>query len=199
MSYWYHFAIMFEALFILTTIDAGTRVGRFMVQEFVGGVWPRFSRTDWVPGTLISTGVVVVAWAYFILTGSIGQIWPMFGIANQLLAAVALAVGTTVIVNAGRARYAWTTLVPLAFVSVTTVYAGYRSVLDNFLPMTRVPGKAFTGYLDAALTALLMACVLMILAASGRAWVRALRRGLVPLVPAGATAPSAGSGPTGCC
>ena len=116
MSYWYHFAIMFEALFILTTIDTGTRVGRFMVQEFLGAIWKPLERTDWMPGTILSTGLVVIAWSYFILTGSIAQIWPMFGIANQLLASVALCVGTTVIINAGRARYAWVTLVPLAFV-----------------------------------------------------------------------------------
>jgi len=198
MSYWYHFAIMFEALFILTTIDAGTRVARFMVQEFLGGIWKPLERADWLPGTLVSTALVVTAWAYFILTGSISQIWPMFGIANQLLAAVALCVGTTVIINAGRARYAWATLVPLAFVSTTTIYAGYRSVVDNFLPMTTVPAKAFTGYLDSALVVLFMSCALLILASSGRAWWRALHGEHVPTVPA-ALGPSDGSGPDGCC
>ncbi|PYQ43713.1 MAG: carbon starvation protein A [Acidobacteria bacterium] len=198
MSYWYHFAIMFEALFILTTIDAGTRVGRFVVQEVLGGIWKPLERTDWMPGTILSTGLVVIAWSYFILTGSIAQIWPMFGIANQLLATVALCVGTTVIINAGRARYAWVTMAPLAFVSTTTLYAGYRSVMDNFLPMTEVPGKAFTGYLDASLTVLLMACALLILAASGRAWLRAWRGGPLPLVAAPA-GPSHTPGPDGCC
>jgi carbon starvation protein len=198
MSYWYHFAIMFEALFILTTIDAGTRVGRFLVQEFLGGIWKPLERTNWLPGNLLATSVVVAAWAYFILTGSISQIWPMFGIANQLLASVALCVGTTVIVNAGRARYAWTTIAPLAFVSTTTLYAGYRSVMDNFLPMTAVPGKAFTGYLDAALTVLLMSCVLLILASSARAWMRAIRGERIPLV-AATTGPSDATGPDGCC
>src|SRR5207249_8036292 len=120
MAYWYHFAIMFEALFILTTIDTGTRVGRFLVQEFVGRAIPPFARTEWLPGTIISTLVVVSAWAYFIATGSIDTIWPMFGIANQLLAAIALAVGTTVIINSGRARYAWVTAAPMAFVVITT-------------------------------------------------------------------------------
>src|SRR5262249_26885563 len=103
MAYWYHFAIMFEAFFILTTIDAGTRIARFLLQEFVGRVWTPFARTDWMPGSLLSTGLVVLAWGYFLWTGSINTIWPMFGIANQLLASVALAVGTTVIINAGRA------------------------------------------------------------------------------------------------
>jgi carbon starvation protein len=198
MSYWYHFAIMFEALFILTTIDAGTRIGRFMVQEFLGGLWKPLERTDWMPGTILSTALVVTAWTYFILTGSVAQIWPMFGIANQLLASVALCVGTTVIINAGRARYAWATMAPLAFVSTTTLYAGYRSVMDNFLPMTAVPGRAFTGYLDTFLTVLLMACDLLILAASGRAWLRALRGERVGMVPA-AAGPSDTSGPDGCC
>src|SRR5581483_126603 len=168
-SYWYHFAIMFEALFILTTIDTGTRVGRFLVQEFAGRAWPKFNDTSWMPGTLVSTALVVGGWAYFILTGSISQIWPMFGIANQLLAAVALCVGTSVIINAGRVRYAWTTMFPLAFVASTTLYAGYLSIMNNFLPMTSKPEKAFTGYLDATLTALLMLCVVVIIGASARA------------------------------
>ncbi|MBV9496575.1 MAG: carbon starvation protein A [Acidobacteria bacterium] len=184
MSYWYHFAIMFEALFILTTIDTGTRVARFMVQEFLGKMMPRFENPSWMPGTLISTALVVVGWTYFILTGSIAQIWPMFGIANQLLASVALCVGTSVILNSGRARYAWTTLVPLAFVSTTTLYAGWRSIFDNFLPLTANPAKRFTGFLDATLTALLMLCVLVILAASIRSWLRALRGEPVSFVPA---------------
>jgi carbon starvation protein len=190
---------MFEALFILTTIDAGTRVGRFVVQELLGSIWKPLERTDWMPGTILSTGLVVVGWSYFILTGSVAQIWPMFGIANQLLASVALCVGTTVIINAGRARYAWVTMVPLAFVSTTTLYAGYRSVMDNFLPMTEVPGKAFTGYLDASLTVLLMACALLILASSGRVWLRALRGQPLPLVAATTTGPAKTSGPDGCC
>src|SRR5437667_3310798 len=170
MSYWYHFAIMFEALFILTTIDTGTRVGRFMVQEFLGRGWKPFENTSWLPGTLISTFAVVFAWSYFILTGSISQIWPMFGIANQLLAAVALCVGTAVILNAGRVKYAWTTMFPLAFVASTTLYAGWRSIFDNFLRL-----GTFAGKLDAILTAILMLCVLVILAASARAWLRAVR------------------------
>jgi hypothetical protein len=101
---------MFEALFILTTIDTGTRVGRFLVQEFLGYAFPKFEKTAWLPGTVLSTLVVVGAWAYFILTGSVSQIWPMFGIANQLLAAVALAVGTTVILKSGRRKAALATL-----------------------------------------------------------------------------------------
>ena len=179
MSYWYHFAIMFEALFILTTIDTGTRVARFMVQEFLGGAIPKFENTSWLPGTIASTALVVFAWSYFILTGSISQIWPMFGIANQLLAAVALCVGTTVIINAGRVKYAWTTMFPLGFVASTTLYAGWRSIFDNFLQL-----GTFAGTLDAALTSILMACVIVILVASVRAWIRAMRGERVEPVPA---------------
>jgi carbon starvation protein len=201
MSYWYHFAIMFEALFILTTIDTGTRVGRFLVQEMAGRVSPKFERTDWLPGTLLSTLLVCSGWTYFILTGSISQIWPMFGIANQLLAAIALAVGTTVILKSGRARYAWVTLVPMAFVSFTTIDAGVLSIRDNFLPMAHTPGKAFAGWLDSVLTAVLIACVLLILGSSLRAW---LAPGIVPAAGGLPPAPrkAAGEGPDlpdGCC
>jgi carbon starvation protein len=107
LAYWYHFAIMFEALFILTTIDTGTRVGRFLLQEAAGRVWAPLGRPSWLPGTLVSTGVIVLAWAWLIRTGSISAIWPMFGVANQLLAGVALSVATTALVNNGRARWAW--------------------------------------------------------------------------------------------
>src|SRR5258708_6944221 len=199
MSYWYHFAIMFEALFILTTIDTGTRVGRFVVQEFLGRAWKPFENSSWMPGTLISTSLVVIGWTYFILSSSISQIWPMFGIANQLLAAVALCVGTSVILNSGRLRYAWTTMVPLAFVASTTLYAGWRSILDNFLPVTAKPDKAFTGYLDATLTASLMVCVFVILVASVRAWIRAILGESVAFLPATpAPAPMHVPG-SGCC
>ena len=175
LSYWYHFAIMFEALFILTTIDTGTRVARFLVQEFLGKVYRPLERTDWLPGTVLSSLLVVSAWAYFIWTGSITTIWPMFGISNQLLASIALCVGTTVIVNSGRARYAWITLLPLAFVATTTLTAGWRSVCDNFLPLAREGGQPFQGYLNASLTLIMMACVLTILADSIRRWSAALR------------------------
>ena len=137
MSYWYHFAIMFEALFILTTIDTGTRVARFLVQEFGGRIYKPLERTDWLPGTLFSTGLVVFGWGYFIWTGTIATIWPMFGVANQLLAAVALTVATTAIINSGRARYAWTTLLPLCFLFVTTLYAGWCNIVGNFLPLAQ--------------------------------------------------------------
>ena len=165
MDYWYHFAIMFEALFILTTIDTGTRVGRFLVQEFFGRFYEPAGRKDWMPGTVIATLMVVSAWSYFIWNGSINTIWPMFGIANQLLAAVALAVGTTIIINMGKARYAWVTAAPLAFVATTTLTAGVLSVRDNFWPMAIGPDPArhFQGYLNSGITVIMMVCVVAIL------------------------------------
>jgi carbon starvation protein len=181
MDYWYHFAIMFEALFILTTIDAGTRVGRFLVQEFFGSFYAPMARKDSLAASSIATLLVVSSWAYFIWNDSISTIWPMFGIANQLLASVALAVGTTVIINSGKARYAWVTAVPLAFVATTTLTAGVLSVRDNFWPMATGPDPArhFQGQLDTALTIIMMVCVLVILANALWRCVGAVRR-LVP-------------------
>src|SRR5581483_12051906 len=117
MKYWYHFAIMFEALFILTTIDTGTRIARFLLQEALSVVHPRFGQTDWLPGSLLATFVVTAGWGALIHTGSINTIWPMFGIANQLLAVIALCLVTTMLVNTGRSRYAWVTLLPMLFVT----------------------------------------------------------------------------------
>jgi carbon starvation protein len=185
LDYWYHFAIMFEALFILTTIDAGTRVARFLVGEFLGRAYAPFARHDWIPGAMVSTFLVVGAWGYFIWAGSISTIWPMFGIANQLLASVALAVGTTVIINAGRARYAWVTLLPLAFVSVTTLTAGALSVRDNFYPMAIGPdaAKHFQGYLNSVVTVVMMVCVLVILGSAVLRWVAVLTDRTRPALP----------------
>jgi carbon starvation protein len=145
LSYWYHFAIMFEALFILTTIDTGTRVARFLLQEFIGKIYKPFERPDWLPGTLISSALVVSAWAYLIHTGSISTIWPMFGVTNQLLASVALCVASTAMINAGKQRYLWVTLVPLTFVALTTLTAGFLNIRDNFLPLAHRPGSEFQG------------------------------------------------------
>jgi carbon starvation protein len=178
VGFWYHFAIMFEALFILTTIDTGTRVARFLVQEVAGKAHPKLGRTDWLPGTIVSTGLVVVAWSYFIWTGSIDTIWPMFGISNQLLAVVALAVAGTVLVNAGRTQYLWVTLLPMLFVTTTTATAGVQLIAGRFLPMARNPDRAvaFKGTLNATLTIIMLACVAVILADTARRWI-AVRRG----------------------
>ncbi len=172
MDYWYHFAIMFEALFILTTIDAGTRVARFLVQEFGGRFYAPFGRQDWMPGTIVSTTLVVLAWAYFIWTGGIDTIWPMFGIANQMLAVVALAIGTTILINLGRARYAWVTLAPMVFLATTTLTGGFMSVRDNFWPKAVGPNPALhvQGYLNSILTVTMMVCVVIIVGAAMRRW-----------------------------
>jgi carbon starvation protein len=177
LAYWYHFVIMFEALFILTTIDTGTRVARFMVQEFVGRIWAPFARPNWHPGAVIASLAVVAGWVYFIRTGSISTIWPMFGIANQLLAAVALCVGTTVIINSGRARYAWATLVPLSFVGSVTLTAGYMSIRDIYLPLAASADSARStqGYIDAILTGVLMASAVVIMIDSVYHWYLKLR------------------------
>jgi carbon starvation protein len=190
MDYWYHFAIMFEALFILTTIDTGTRVARFLVQEFCGRFYAPMGRQEWLPGSVISTLAVVVGWAYFIWTGNISTIWPMFGIANQLLGAVALAVGTTIIINVGRAKYAWVTLAPLCFLSVTTLTAGFLSVRNQFWPMAigADPARRFQGALQSGLTVIMMVLVLIILAAAVRKWLAVGNTGRdTDLVPESAT------------
>ena len=176
MDYWYHFAIMFEALFILTTIDTGTRVARFLVQEFFGQFYAPMAKQEWLPGSVVSTLLVVSAWGYFIWTGSISTIWPMFGIANQLLASVALAVGTTIIINSGKARYAWVTLLPLSFVAVTTLTAGVMSVQTIFWPLAIGPDSShhFQGYLNTGLTIMMMVSVLVILANAAWRWVQVL-------------------------
>jgi carbon starvation protein len=173
MDYWYHFAIMFEALFILTTIDTGTRVARFLVQEVAGRFVKPMGRTDWLPGTVLASLAVVATWGYFIHTGSVSTIWPMFGIANQLLAAMALSIGTTVILKSGRGQYAWVTLVPLTFVTVTTLTAGWLSVTDNFLPLARAGATAaarFQGYLNASLTVLMMSLIVVTIGNCVREW-----------------------------
>ncbi len=178
ISFWYHFAIMFEALFILTTVDTGTRIARFLVQELVGKVSPRFGRPAWLPGAVISTALVVLGWGYFIWTGNIDSIWPMFGIANQLLAVVALCVVTSIIINSGRARYAWVSLLPLSFVATTTTTAGYQLVErfynDAFGPVPK-PGEQFKWGLNMVLTIVMLALVWLILVLSARRWWQGVR------------------------
>lgn len=170
MKYWYHFAIMFEALFILTTIDTGTRVARFLVGEFGGRFYKKLEEPTWLPGSIVTSALVVAAWAAFIWSGSISTIWPMFGIANQLLAAVALCVATTIIMNSGRAKYAWVTLVPLTFVSSTTLVAGFKSITDIFWPLAQKPETSLQGLINTGLTVIIMAAAAVIMLDSIRRW-----------------------------
>jgi carbon starvation protein len=205
MALWYHFAIMFEALFILTTVDAGTRVGRFMLQDLAKHVWAPIGRVSWYPAVVISSAVFVMMWGYFLYQGvmdplgGINSLWPLFGISNQLLAAVALCVGTTIIVKMGKARYAWVTLLPLAWLAAVTLSAGWIKIFsDNptlgFLSHARLfkgmvgagtlpPGVAsldaalrmiFNDRIDAAVAGFFMLSVIVIIVASAHEWLEVL-------------------------
>jgi carbon starvation protein len=183
LSYWYHFAIMFEALFILTTIDAGTRVGRFLLQEFLGRAYKPFANPGWVPGSIVSTTLIVAAWGYFIYTGSIDTIWPMFGVANQLLASVALAVGTTLILKAGKVRYVWVTLAPLSFLATNTLWGGFLNIRDNYYPLAVGPDPATNvqGWVLTVCTAIMMVCAVIILASAVAKWAALLNNARQPV------------------
>ncbi len=133
-SYWYHFAIMFEAVFILTAVDTGTRVGRYMLQEMVGHVWPKVNEKGWMPGIVGTSALFTGAWGYLVYTGDIASIWPLFGMSNQLLATCGLIVGTTMLIRLGKARYAWVTAVPGLFMIPVTMSAGYLNITTNYLP-----------------------------------------------------------------
>ena len=171
LAYWYHFAIMFEALFILTTIDTGTRIGRFLMQEFMGRVSPELGKSTSKPGAIIATTLIVAGWTYFILTGSISTIWPMFGIANQLLACTALCVGTTIILREGKKKvYALVTLAPLLFVGTTTITAGIESVRRIFLPLMANPATHTLGIVNVTVTILLLVCVALVIVGSAWRW-----------------------------
>jgi carbon starvation protein len=180
MKYWYHFAIMFEALFILTTIDTGTRVARFLLGEFGGRVFRKLEEPNWLPGSIVTSGLVVAAWGTFIWNGSISTIWPMFGIANQLLAAVALCVATTVIINMGKARYCWVTIAPLSFVATTTLVAGWESIRDIFWPQAQTAATATQGYVNTFLTVLIMTAAVIVLIDSVRRWIGGRRQPELP-------------------
>jgi carbon starvation protein len=183
LKYWYHFAIMFEALFILTTIDAGTRIARFLLQETAGRVYQPLARPDWFPGAVVASALVTAGWGWLIWTGSVDTIWPMFGIANQLLAVLALALVTTWLVNTGRGKYAPLTILPMLFVCSTTLTAAVNLVTYRFPEMISdgrrlvEQGSAaagnkmiLTGYLNSALTVFVVVCVGTILLWSVARW-----------------------------
>jgi carbon starvation protein len=172
MSYWYHFAIMFEALFILTTIDAGTRIGRFLLQEALGKVYKPFSKTNWLPGNLIASFLIVFTWAYFIYTGTVSTIWPMFGAANQLLATIALAIGTSFIINRGRAKYAWVTILPMTFVGITTLTAAILNIKNIYIPQLNVTETLVPGLINLLLTVCIIVSVIIIFVNAVPGWVR---------------------------
>jgi carbon starvation protein len=174
MAYWYHYAIMFEALFILTTVDAGTRVARYVLQELAGRVHKPFANNAWLPGNLIATLVVVSGWGYLIYTGTISTLWPLFGTGNQLLATIALAITTTFLINMGKAKYAVFTAVPMCFVGVTTVTAGVLSIENIFWPLTSKPGQIVTGYLDSTLMGIFIVGVVLVLFDAARRWIAVL-------------------------
>ncbi len=167
-GYWYHYAIMFEALFILTTVDTGTRVARYVMHELLGKAYKPFSTTAWLPGNLVTSAIVVASWGYLIYTGNISTLWPLFGTGNQLLATIALAVVTTFLVNMGKVKYAWVTAIPMCFVGVTTLTAGVLSIKTIYWPLAHTPGKEFTGYLDTTLMVIFVVGVIIVLFEAGR-------------------------------
>ena len=190
LGLWYHFAIMFEALFILTTIDAGTRVGRFLLQDLLGNLWKPLGNTGSLPANLLASAALVGAWGFFLYqgvidpTGGINSLWPIFGIANQLLAVIAFCLGTTVLLKMGRARCAWVTLGPLLFLTAVTYSAGWMKIFSpdprlGFLSAASVPGVskavAFNSRLDAFATGAFLILVSLIVAGSLRAWWQLLR------------------------
>ncbi|PKN08299.1 MAG: carbon starvation protein A [Deltaproteobacteria bacterium HGW-Deltaproteobacteria-8] len=164
MGYWYHFAIMFEAVFILTAVDTGTRVGRFFLQEMIGAFIPKFDDKRWWPGVIITSGIFTASWGYLVYTGDIRSIWPLFGMSNQLLAASGLIIGTTMLIRMNKAKYAWLTAVPGIIMAFITMYAGYLQLTNGYLK----PGKE--NYLLATLAVIIMILMVIVFAGAFMRW-----------------------------
>jgi carbon starvation protein len=162
MSYWYHFAIMFEAVFILTAVDTGTRVGRFFLQEMIGRVIPKFAEVHWMPGIVMTSALFTFVWGYLVYTGDITTIWPLFGMSNQLLASSGLIIGTAIIIRLEKGRYAWMTAVPGLFMAFVTMYAGYENIVGNYLPK----GK----YLLVSLSVIIMILMVCVFIGAFQRW-----------------------------
>jgi len=164
MGYWYHFAIMFEAVFILTAVDTGTRVGRFFLQEMIGAFIPKFDDKRWWPGVIITSGIFTASWGYLVYTGDIRSIWPLFGMSNQLLAASALIICTTMLIRMDKAKYAWLTAIPGVIMAFITMYAGYLQLTGSYLK----PGKE--NYLLATLAIIIMILMVIVFVGAFMRW-----------------------------
>ena len=164
LGYWYHFCIMFEALFIMTLIDAGTRVGRYLLQELLGLYWPKFNDQHWAPGVYGCAALICIMWGYLVLQGNIGTIWPLFGVSNQLLGTMTLAVSTTIIMRLGKKRYAWVTGVPTILMAIVAVAADIENVFFNYIPA----GK----WILVAFSVAMFIMILVVLVEAIRSWIR---------------------------